>query len=150
MATRKKKAPARVEVPRRSADEITEEDCNAATTILEQDYYNDVRSAAREVAERLKSGDHGRESSEVISEVIDSTQRVIYTWQAKLGVIISKNGTYYLEEFGEEGVVENGDINWSRLCFVAMEQDVIEELDRRGVGLGEPHTWADIDMSEFD
>lgn len=148
MATRKKTTK-RVEIPSRSADEITEGDCRAAATILEQDYYNDVRSAAREVAERLKD-EQPEESNEVISEVIDGTQRVIYTWQAKLGVIISKNGEYYIEEFGEEGAIEGDSINWSRLCFVAMEQDVIEELDRRGVSLGDPDSWADIDMSEFD
>lgn len=148
MATRKKTAT-RSPIPRLSRDEVTEEDCKAATIILEQDYENDVRSAARAVADRLKHGDHHDEASEVINEVIDGTARVTYTWQAKLGVILSTHGDYYLEEFGTEGAIENGRINWERLCFVAMEQDVIEQLDRWGINLGDPDSWPDIVMNEL-
>ena len=145
MAQRKK---ARVEVPHRSADEITDADVKAAIHILTMDYYNDCRSVAQDLAQRMKDGEI-EEFGDALHEAVDSTQRVIYTFQAKLGVILSDNGDHYLDEFGTDGVVEDGQIKWERLCFVAMEQDVLKELDIRGVDVNDPRSWPDIDMSEF-
>ncbi len=147
MATRKK-PPARVEVPHRSADEITEADCRAATNILTQDYMNDVRSCARGLAERMKDGD-ASDFSDALHEAVDGTQRVMYTFEAKLGVILSDNGDAYFDEFGEEGAVEKDGIKWERLCFVAMQQDVLKELDVRGVDVNDESSWPDIDLKEF-
>ena len=65
---------------------------------------------------------------------------------------MSENADAYVaEEFeAEEGMVANGNIAWERLMFVAMQQDVIKELDVRSVDVNNPRTWPDIDMSEFD
>lgn len=148
MATRKK-ASARVEVPRRASNEVTEADCNAATTILEQDYFNDVRSVAKSLAREMRDGDVD-DFHDALHQAVDGTQRVIYTHQAKLAVILSPNGDAYFDEFGEEGAVTRDGIQWERLAFVAMQQDVIKELDVRGVDVNNPRSWSDIDMSEFD
>jgi hypothetical protein len=148
MATRKK-APARVEIPRRSRDEITEEDCKAAEHILDLDYMNDVRGVAKDLARQMKEGEVD-DFSDALHQAIDGTQRVIYTHQAKLAVVFSPNGDAYFDEFGEEGAVENGAIAWERLAFVAMQQDVIKELDVRSVDVNDPDSWRDIDLAEFD
>lgn len=148
MATRKK---ARQEIPRRSADEITDADCDAATSILSMDYYNDVRSVAKDLARQMKEGEVDRDGfTEALDAAVDGTQRVIYTWQAKLAVILSENGDAYFDEFGDEGAVSKEGINWERLAFVAMTQDVMKELDVRNVDINDPNSWADIDLGEFD
>lgn len=145
MAARKSK---RVEMPHRSADEVTDEDVKAAINILTHDYNNDVRGVAQDLAQRMKDGEVD-EFSDALHEAVDGTQRVIYTFQAKLGVILSDNSDRYFEEFGEEGACSKDGIAWERLCFVAMEQDVVEELEARGVDVNDPSSWPDIDMSEF-
>lgn len=147
MATRKKKA--RAEVPHLASNEITDADVKAAQRILEMDYMNDVRSCAKGVAERLQD-DPDEDPNDAIHESVDGTARVIYTFQAKLGVVFSNNSDHYFEEFGEEGAVSSDGINWERLCFVAMEQDVREELDARGFDLNDPDSWKDFDLKEFD
>ena len=145
MAARKK---ARIEVPHRSADEVTDEDVKAAINILTMDYYNDVRDVAQDLAQRMKDGEVD-EFSVALHEAVDGTQRVIYTFQAQLGVILSDNTDAYFEEFGEEGACSKDGIAWERLCFVAMQQDVIKELDVRGVDVNDPSSWPNINMSEF-
>lgn len=150
MATRKK-PPARVEMPHRSANEITDDDVRAAVNILTMDYYNDCRSVAKDLAERMKSGEiDPDEYQDAVHEAIEGTQRIIYTFQAKCGLLVSDNADAYSEEFGEEGMVVDGNIAWERLAFVAMQQDVYKELDVRGVNVNKPNSWPDIDLSEFD
>ncbi len=148
MATRKRKT-ARVEVPRRAADEVTDADCLAASTILAQDYFNDVRGVAKDLARQMRDGDVG-DFNDALSEAVDGTQRVIYTFQAKLAVILSPNGDAYFDEFGTEGAVSRDGINWSALAHFAMQQDVVKELDVRGVDVNDERSWPDIDLSEFD
>lgn len=145
MAQRKK---ARVEIPHRSADEITDADVNAAIHILTMDYYNDCRSVAQDLAQRMKDGEVD-DFHDALHQAVDSTQRIMYTFQAKLGLILSDNGDAYVDEFGTDGIVEGGNIMWERMAFVAMQQDVIKELDVRGVDINHPGSWSDIDMSEF-
>jgi len=154
MATRKKKAPAppaRIEMPRRSADEVSESDVKAAINILTHDYYNDVRSVAKDLATRMKHGEiDGDEYQDAVHAAIEGTQRIIYTFQAKCGLLVSDNADAYSEEFGEEGMVVGGNIQWERLAFVAMQQDVYKELDVRDVNVNDPDSWPDIDLSQFD
>ena len=149
MATRKKKPAARVEVPQRSRGEVTEEDCRAAINILSQDYASDCLGVAKDLARQMKEGEVD-DFSDALHQAVDGTQRVIYTFQAKLAVILSDNGDAYFDDFGEEGAVENGAIAWERLAFVAMEKDVVKELEVRDVDVNDPRSWPDIDLKEFD
>lgn len=153
MPTRKK-APQRVEMPRRSANEVTEEDVKAAVSILTMDYYNDCRSVAQDLAQQMKDGTIGRaydgDFNQALHEATEATQRIIYTFQAKCGLLVSENADAYSEEFGEEGMVVGGNIQWERLALVAMQQDVLKELDVRGADPNDPEGWPDIDMSQFD
>lgn len=149
MPTGRKKASKRVEMPRRSADEVTDDDVKAAVSILSMDYYNDVRGVAKDLARSMKDGEV-EEFGDALHDAVDGTQRVIYTFQARCGLLVSDNADAYIEEFGTDGVVESGGIAWERLMFAAMEADVIEELDVRSVDVNDPSSWPDIDMSEFD
>jgi len=147
MATRKK-APKRVEMPQRSSNEVTDADVRAAISILTMDYYNDCRDVARDLAQRMKDGEVD-DFSDALHEAIDGTQRIIYTFQAKCGLLVSDNADAYTEEFGEPPI-EHGDIKWEALAFAAMERDVIKELDVRSVDVNDPSSWPDIDVSSFD
>jgi hypothetical protein len=95
----------------------------------------------------MKDGDVD-DFSEALHEAVDGTGRIIYTFQAKCGLLVSDNADAYVEEFGE-APVEGGDIKWEAMAFAAMEQDVIKELDVRGVDVNDPSSWPEIDMSEF-
>ena len=127
-----------------------------AVSIIRQDYYADVRSAADGVMERLKEvwdegqrGEPLRESVlEIMHEEIDGQSRVIYTLKAQLGLISSENDGAYLEEYGKEGIVEGGYINWSHLMFAAMERDVYEELEHRGVDVNDPESFFEEEDEE--
>lgn len=147
MATRKK--PARVEVPRRARGEVTEEDCRAAVNILSQDYASDCLGVAKDLARQMKDGEVD-DFQDALHQAVEGTQRTIYTFQAKLAVILSDNGDAYFDEFGEEGAVEKSGIQWERLAFVAMQQDVLKELDVRGIDVNNERSWPDIDLKEFD
>jgi len=148
MATRKK-APVRVEVPQRARGEVTEKDCDAAVVILTQDYRQDVLGVAKDLARQMKEGEVD-DFSDALHQAVDGTQRVMYTFQAKLACIMSDNADAYFDDFGEEGACSKDGINWERIAFVAMERDVTEELDARGVDVNNPRTWEDIDLKEFD
>jgi hypothetical protein len=101
-----------------------------AVSVIRRDYYADVAAVADSVEERMRSE---ADVMDIIHEEVDASQRVMYTWQARLGLLASENEDAYFEEFEEEGAVHDGGIDYSRLMFAAMERDVIEELQRRGV-----------------
>lgn len=113
---------------------------------IRRDYHGDVHDAAVSIQEellgRLKQQECGEPLREWLAEHIDETidgcARVIYTRQAQLGVLCSDNDGAYFEEFGDEGAVADGAIDWSKLCYAAMHQDVIEELERIEVDANNP------------
>ncbi len=76
-----------------------------------------------------------------LNETIDAQGRVIYTFQAQLGLLVTEHSGAYVEEYGAEGIAEDGDINWSRLMYAAMERDVYEYLDREGYDVNDPESW---------
>lgn len=130
----------------RTKTETPEQAVDRAIGIIRHDYYQDTVDLATSIRDelngRLKEQEYGESLREWlmehIDETIDGTQRVIYTMQAKLGVISSDNDGAYFEEFGEEGAVEDGGINWSRLCYSAMRADVLKELERLDVDVNSP------------
>jgi len=126
--------------------QTAEQRLDAALCVVRQDYYQDVRDTAEsikaELLDRIKEqecGDSLREwLQEHIHETIDGSSRVIYTQSAMLGMFASDNDGAYFDQFGDEGAVEDGSVNWSRLCFSAFETDVIEQLGSIGVDVNEP------------
>jgi hypothetical protein len=106
-----------------------------ALSILRADYYADVRNVASSIKDAVESKEvaDAEQLSERIHEECDGAARVIYTAQAQEAILLSDNSSAYVDEFGEDGIVKGGDINWSALAFAAFQQDVREQLDAEGI-----------------
>ena len=111
-----------------------------------QEYWDDVREKAAsiecELNSRIDDGENGETLREWlidhIDESIDSAARIIYTRQAQECVMYSDNDGAYFDEFGDEGAVEDGAINWSRLAYSAFRADVLEQLNSIGIDVNNP------------
>lgn len=119
---------------------------DGALYVIRQDYNQDVRDTAESINAELE--DHLKDQEcgeglrewllEHIHETVDGSGRVIYTQSAMLGVFASDNKGAYFEDFDGEGVISDGDINWSALCYSAFERDVIEQMEAIGVDVNSP------------
>jgi hypothetical protein len=111
-----------------------EELFNKALDLLRRDYIADVDGVADELIEEMLSDSITDEETldERRSEHVDGTQRVMFTIQAKAGLLVSSNDGAGLEE----GLIDTSEwakngIEWSKLMYAALEADVRGELDRR-------------------
>ena len=68
------------------------------------------------------------EAHDWLHETIDGHHDVIYTSCAMEVVRQSRNDGAYFEQFGDEGAVKDGAINWSALAYCALEADVQEAI----------------------
>jgi hypothetical protein len=111
-----------------------------AHQVLRADYWQDVREAAEELKDRLQAGEFGdrEEFQDALHETVDGHQRVIFTFEAQQCLLYSDNDGAYFEDFGSEGVVKDGQINWSALAYAAFERDIIEHLDAIDVDVNDP------------
>jgi hypothetical protein len=117
-----------------------------ALSILTREYRSEVNGLAMEIKEELEEkiedGEKGESLREwlieTIHESVDGHQRVIYTFKAKVGLLVTENADAYVDDFGTEGLVKDGNINWEGMMYAAMERDVIEALDRMGVDVDNP------------
>ena len=102
-----------------------------ALSILYRDYFAAVRSIADEALSLAKSGEIADDEalSDWLHESIDGHQRVIYTYKAKLVLICTDNPDAYADDFGAEGLVKSGAINWEGMAYAAMLADVRALLD---------------------
>lgn len=111
-----------------------------ANAVLRKDYWDDVRSAAEGLKQRLQDGEFNDRDQflEALHETVDWHERVIYTFQAQQCLLYSDNDGAYFEDFGSEGAVRDGQLNWSALAYAAFERDIIEQLDALGVDVNDP------------
>ena len=126
----------------------TKDQIEEAHRLLRADYYADVRSTAEgirdELREKIDAMDFGTSESarewllDYLHETIDGHGRVIYPAEAQDCLRYSDNDDAYVEDFGTEGIVEDGCIHWSRLALAAFERDVIEQLEAIGVDVNDP------------
>ena len=112
-----------------------EEVLSQANSMIRQAYYSDVRDYAREIVQSVKDGEISDrdELYTRVSETVDGTQWVIYTHKAMAVLMASDNDGAYLDEYGAEGLIDGGALNWSRMAFAAMERDMFEQLDAEGL-----------------
>ena len=112
-----------------------EQKLSDAMSLLRSAYYSDVRDYAREIKQAIEDDEitDREQLYERIHETCDGTQWVIYTYKAQVVCLASDNDGAYLEEYGAEGLVDDGCLNWSRLAYAAMERDLFEQLDAEGV-----------------
>ncbi len=123
-----------------------EDRVSRANSIVAADYQKDVSDTAdsirSELNDQIADGEYGESLREWliehIHETIDGAGRVMYTAQAMECVRYSNNDGAYFEEFGTDGAVTNGTINWSALAFAAFQADVQEDLTGDGVDLNAP------------
>lgn len=112
------------------------------TTRDYESHVSDLASSiVAELRDRVKDGEGGESLREWLidhlHEVCDSDGWVIYTSKAKF--IVCERGTEaYTDQFGEEGLTKDGDINWSAIAYMALEQDIYEELEREGIDVNDP------------
>ncbi len=103
-----------------------------ADRILRADYWGDVRGVADELRELILDPDEidDEEAADTwLNETVDGHELVIYTHQAMQCLLYSGNDGAYGEEFGAEGMVEDGCIMWSRLAYAAFMADIRETID---------------------
>lgn len=105
--------------------EVTEDDVKAAVSVIQREYYQDVHYVGDELKEQIERGEISDEEtfSDRLAEAVDNTQRVIYTWQSKLGLLVSENADAYVDEIGEYPI-EDGTPNYMALMSMAMQADV--------------------------
>lgn len=117
------------------AAEVTVE---RAEQVLRAAYWSDVKDTAEDVLKQAQEEfstangfdlDSAREWTEDrLWESVDGSSRVIYTREAMDTLRWSENDGYTLEEWGADGVVTDGCIDWSKLAFGAFYADVGEHL----------------------
>lgn len=115
-----------------------------AFSVIRADYYREVKEMALDLAQRMKSGDIAGEEglSDAMHDDVDGCQRVIYTFRAKLGLLASDN----------EGAAEDEGVEATTpeaRMYYALQADIRDELDARGVDMNDPNSWADLDLGEF-
>jgi hypothetical protein len=110
-----------------------------ADGIKRRAYHNEIRSLAEDFKRRVEAGEFETREDMLddLHATIDGHHDVIYTACAMDVVCVSDSSGAYAEEFGSEGMVEGGDIQWSRLAFAAMYRDLCDQLDAEGVDLNE-------------
>jgi hypothetical protein len=119
---------------RKQVEEVTESDVQDAVAVITRDYYADVAAVGDDLIARIKDGEiPSRDDffSEALHDTVDGTQRVIYTWEARLGLIASENHDAYFEE-GLGDLDCRSSVPHEVLMFYAMQQDVVEYMEREG------------------
>ena len=97
---------------------------------IEADYMDSVRSIAEEA---IDLDDHDGSRGDYIHESVDSSEWVIYTYQAMLVPVVSGNGDAYDRDFGG---VPDGPMKESQIAYAAMLADVWEHVDLLERGRG--------------
>jgi hypothetical protein len=106
--------------------------------LTEREYYDEICTLAAEAVKEARKGTFGtgeeaREGlQEWVHETLDGHEYVIYTAQAQSVISISNNDGAYVENYGSDGLVKNGELNWSALAYAAMEADLLEALNSTG------------------
>ena len=116
---------------RESAEKLIEQ----AMNLLRRAYYSTIRDMAEDLKKRIEDDEiSDREAlSDAVHEDVDGSQWVIYTYRAQQVILASDNDSAYADEFGGEGIVTDGNINWSVLAYGAMQRDLYEQLDAIGI-----------------
>jgi hypothetical protein len=118
----------------------TDADIDAALRVLRADYYSDVRGVAENVLERMIEEGEGADVHDIMHESVDGTQRVIYTYQARVGLICTDNADAYVEEYGDVPV-EGDSIKWEAMMYAALAADAHQLLGATDFDSDDPETW---------
>ena len=109
----------------------------------ERTYSDDVADVVSSFKLAVETGEitDTESADEWLWQTIDGHSRVIYTANAKECLYESRNDGAYFEDFGSDGAVKDGALNWSALAFCAFRQDVLEALSAYGIELHDEDTF---------
>lgn len=101
-----------------------------ADRVLRADYWDDVRSVVDNAADEIENGNitTDDELSDWLHETIDGHSNIIYTRSNFHVLLYSDNSDAYADEFGEEGMIRDGNVNWPALAYAAMLADVRDTI----------------------
>lgn len=103
---------------------------------ITSEYMEQIEDIALDLIEEfVEYPDPNRDIYDRLHESIDSHSWVIYTFKAKMVLLVSDNPGAMIDDYGADGVVTDGDINWSAMAFCAMQADVNDWLNRYEVEL---------------
>ena len=125
--------------------------------LTESEYRQEIRDLAAEVMRETRSGDHGTGEQarewllEWVPETLDGHAFVIYTAQAQAVLAISENDSAMVDNYGSDGLVTDGGLNWSAMAYCAMEADLMDYLSRQDdFDVNDPNPERDEDDEEGD
>ena len=87
-------------------------------------YWEEIQALIEQVME--EAAERQEMPADILWELIDSHEWVIYTHQAQSILPHTRNENYVVEEWGDDGIVKDGSINWSLIAFGAMYGDCLE------------------------
>jgi hypothetical protein len=89
MAARRKAKPTRSSASKR----ITDDDVKAAVDVISSEYWQQVRECAADFVEQFKNGEFKDEEDyrEQLEQYVDGSQRVIYPYWARLGLLATNS-----------------------------------------------------------
>lgn len=100
-----------------------------ALDVIRRDYFDDVRGIAEEVTRAVKDGEIGEEEFyDYIHEQCDGSRRVIYTFQAKLGMLFTNNDDAYQDELGEPAPTVEAAMCMALIADVTAQLGSFEEV----------------------
>lgn len=131
----------------REAKQSDEQRVEDAERVLRAEYYSHVRGIALEVFQYIKDGTlEDRDALDRwIHETIDGNQWTFITHKAIKVLLWSNNDGTHIEEFGSDGLVSDGCINWSALAFSAMQADLLEDVELFNQEDDSVFSWIDED-----
>lgn len=105
-------------------------DLSEALRPIRSEYWADVHAY---VDEAINESSSEEDCWERLDQMIDGSMWVIYTYHAQAVVLVSDNDGAYIDEFGSDGLVTDGALDWSKLAWAAMRADAME------------YAWAELD-----
>lgn len=118
-----------------------------AISAIKRDYYQDVNNRADYFIERIKEGewDDRDDFIESFDQEIDGDSRVIYTYKARLGLLVSDNEDAGIESLGVDGFDWSNGTPYSALMYFAFQQDINEAMDRKGFDINDYELFEEED-----
>ena len=121
-----------------------------AISALTREYYSEVNRWADDYAKEIEDGEFEDrdEFIERLEQDVDGAQRVIYTFRAQIGLLVSDNADAGIDELGVESFDWSGGIPWSGLMYWAFRADILEALDRNGIDPFDDETFEPEDEDD--
>ena len=118
---------------------------------FEQVVSDSVECLVDEMRDEFEGGTTGEPLRECLMERVhehcDGHRQVIMTWRAQ--ALVGYFGTdAYTDNFGEEGLIKDGDINYSAIAYCILEQAIYEEMRRQGFDCNDPTEFFETEAEE--